>query len=62
MALKLANRVYSHVVITINTTIDIFLTDIDPFIYNTTLYYTFTKFMGVIINIKASKYSIVKYS
>jgi hypothetical protein len=62
IALKLANRVYSHVVITINTIIDVFLTDIDPFTYNTTLRYTSIKFIGVIINIGASKRSIVGYS
>ena len=62
MALKLANKVYSYIVITINTITDIFLTNINPFAYNTTLYYTFTKFIGVIINTKASKHFIVGYS
>jgi hypothetical protein len=47
---------------TINTIIDVFFTDIDPFAYNSTSYYTSIKFMGVIIDIKASKYSIVEYS
>ena len=61
-ALKLANRAYSHTVITINTTIDAFFTNIDPFAYNTTLYYTSIKFIGIIINTKASKYFIVGYS
>ena len=41
---------------------DAFLTDIDPFAYNITLYYTSTKFMGIMIDTKASKYSIVGYS
>ena len=62
IALKLANRAYSHVVITINTTINAFLTDIDLFVYNITLYYTSIKFIGIIINTKASKYFIVGYS
>jgi hypothetical protein len=62
IALELANRVYSHVVITINTIIDTFPTNIDPFIYNITLYYTSIKFIGIIINIGASKRSIVGYS
>ena len=62
IALKLANRVYSHAVITINTTIDIFPTNIDLFAYNITLYYTSTKFMGIIIDTKASKHFIVGYS
>ena len=62
IALELANRVYSHAVITINITTDIFPTNTDLFAYNTTLYYTSTKFMGIMINIRASKYSIVGYS
>ena len=62
IALELANRVYSYVIATINTIIDIFPTDIDFFVYNITLYYTSTKFMGIIINTKAFKYSIAEYS
>ena len=62
IALELANRAYSHVVITIDTIIDIFPTNIDPFTYNTTLYYTSIKFIGIIINTRASKRSIVGYS
>ena len=62
IALELANRVYSHVVITINTKIDIFYTKIDLFTYNTTLRYTSIKFIGIIINTRASKCSIVGYS
>ena len=61
-ALKLANRVYSYVVITINTITDAFPINIDLFAYNITLYYTSIKFMGIIINTKASKYSIAGYS
>ena len=61
IALKLANRVCSYIVITINTTINIFPTNTDLFAYNMTLYYTFIKFMGIIINTKASKYFIVGY-
>ena len=59
---ELANRVYSYVVTTINTITDAFLTNTDLFIYNITLYYTSTKFMGIIIDTKASKYFIVGYS
>jgi hypothetical protein len=62
IALELANRVYSHVVTTINTIIDAFLTNIDPFTYNITSRYTSIKFIGVMINIGASKRSIVGYS
>jgi len=62
IASELANRAYSHVVITINTTIDASTTNIDPFAYNTTLRYTSIKFIGVIIDTRASKRSIVGYS
>jgi hypothetical protein len=62
IALELANRACSHAVITINTTIDAFPTDIDLFVYNMTSYYTSTKFIGIMIDIKASKCSIVGYS
>jgi len=61
IALELANRAYSHVVITINTIIDVFLTNTDPFMYNITLRYTSIKFMGVIIDTRASKRFIVGY-
>jgi len=60
-ASELANRAYSHAVITINTITDAFPTNIDLFTYNTTLHYTSIKFMGVIIDTKASKRSIVGY-
>jgi len=62
IALELANRVYSHIVITINTTTNVFLANIDPFAYNITLCYTSTKFIGIIINTRAFKRSIVGYS
>ena len=61
-ALELANRVYSYAVITINTTINVFPTNIDPFAYNITLYYTSTKFINIMIDTKASKYFIAGYS
>jgi len=61
IALELANRAYSHVVTTIDTIIDVFTTNINPFAYNTTLRYTSIKFMGVIINTRAFKRSIVGY-
>ena len=41
---------------------DVFPTNTDLFAYNTTLYYTSTKFMGIIIDTKASKYFIVGYN
>ena len=62
IVLELANRAYSYTVITINTITDAFPTNIDLFTYNITSYYTSIKFIGIIINTKASKYFIVKYS
>jgi len=60
-ASELANRAYSHVVITINIITDAFLTNIDLFAYNITSRYTSIKFMGVMIDTRASKRSIVGY-
>ena len=62
IALELANRVYSYAVITINTTINTFPINTDLFTYNITLYYTSIKFIGIIINTRASKYFIIGYS
>jgi hypothetical protein len=62
IALELANRAYSYIVITINTIIDVSTTNIDPFAYNITLRYTSIKFIGVIINTGASKHSTAEYS
>ena len=62
IALELANKVYSHAVTTINIMTDVFLTNTDLFIYNTTSYYTSIKFIGVIINTKASKHFITGYN
>ena len=61
IALELANRAYSYAVTTINTIIDVFPTNIDPFTYNTTLYYTSIRFIGIIIDTRAFKRSIVEY-
>ena len=61
-ASELANRVCSHAVTTIDTITDVFPINTDPFIYNITLYYTSTKFMGIMIDIKAFKYFIAGYS
>ena len=62
IALELANRVYNYIVITINIITNIFPTNIDLFVYNITLYYTFIKFIGIMINIGVSKYSTAGYS
>ena len=62
IALELANRAYNYIVTTINTITDAFPTNIDLFIYNTTLYYTSIKFINIMIDIRASKHSIVRYN
>ena len=62
IALELANRAYSHAVITINTIIDAFTINTDPFTYNITLRYTSIKFIGIIIDTRASKRFIAEYS
>ena len=62
IALELVNRAYSHVITTIDITIDAFPTITDLFIYSMTLYYTSIKFIGIIIDTKASKCSIAGYS
>ena len=64
MAVILANKAFSHLVTTIDNIVP-FITDQDPFTYNTTIFisrYTVDNFIGIIINIKAFKQSIVKYS
>ena len=61
IALELANKVYSHTVTTLNTMTNAFPTNTDLFTYNITLHYTSTKFMGTIIDTKASKYSTIGY-
>ena len=61
-ALELANRAYSYAITTINTTINVFPTNTDLFMYNTTLCYISTKFIGIMIDTRASKCSIAGYS
>src|SRR6266702_2368335 len=56
IASELANKAYNSAVTTINTTTDTFPTNTDPFAYNTTSHYTSTKFIGIMIDTKASKY------
>ena len=62
IVLELANKVYSHAVIIINTITDAFPTNIDLFVYNISLYYISIKFIGIIINIKVFKHFIAGYS
>ena len=62
IALKLVNRVYSYAVTTINTIINAFPININPFTYNITLYYTFINFIDKIIDTKAFKYFLIGYS
>ena len=52
---------YRYAVTTIDTIIDTFPTNTDPFAYNTTLYYTSIKFIGIIIDTRASKYYTAGY-
>ena len=64
IATTLANKAFSHSVITIDNTVS-FITDQDLFTYNATIFtsrYTVDKFIGIIINIRASKRSIAEYS
>jgi hypothetical protein len=62
MAINLVNRAFSHSVTIIDSIIP-FITNEDPFTYNITIfYYTTDCFLGIIINIKASKRFIVGYS
>ena len=63
MAAILANKAFSHLVITIDNIVPL-ITDQDPFIYNTTIsisYYTADKFIGIIINTETFKWSTVGY-
>ena len=57
IAATLADKAFSHLVIIIDNIVS-FITDQDPFIYNTTISiscYTADKFIGIIIDIKVSK-------
>ena len=63
MAVTLANKAFSYLVITIDNIVP-FITNQDPFTYNITIsmfYYTADKFIGIIIDIKASKQSTAGY-
>ena len=64
MAATLADKAFGYLVITIDNIVPL-ITDQDPFTYNITTFtsrYTADKFIGIIINIEASKQSIVGYS
>ena len=64
IATTLADKAFSHSVITTDN-ITPLITDQDPFTYNTTIFtshYTVNNFIGIIIDIGASKHSIAKYS
>ena len=64
MAATLANKAFSHLIIIIDNIVP-FITNQDPFTYNittSTSRYTADKFIGIIINIKVSKQSIIRYS
>ena len=64
IAITLANKAFSYLITTIDNIVPL-ITDQDPFIYNITIFtsrYTADNFIGIIINIGASKQSIVGYS
>jgi len=63
IATTLANKAFGHSVTTIDNIVPL-ITDQNPFTYNTTMStsrYTVDKFIGIIINIGASKQSIAGY-
>jgi len=63
MAATLADKAFGHLVITIDNIVPL-MTDQDPFTYNATIStsrYTADKFIGIMIDIGASKQSIVGY-
>ena len=61
--IKLANKAFSYSFTIINT-IEIITLNTNPFVYNTSTksYYTLTVFIGIIINIGASRKSTTSYS
>jgi hypothetical protein len=64
MAVTLADKAFSHLVITIDNIVPP-MTDQDPFTYNATTFtsrYTADKFIGIMIDTEASKRSIAGYS
>ena len=67
MATDLANKAFSHLVTALDSAIPFIqtplITDKDPFTYNiTTSCYTVDRFLGIIIDIRASKHSTAGYS
>ena len=57
IATTLANKAFSHLIITTDNTAPL-ITNQDPFTYNATIFishYTVDNFIGIIIDIKASK-------
>src|SRR6266704_5804894 len=64
IAATLANKAFSHSVTTIDNTAPL-ITNQDPFTYNATIFmshYTADNFIGIMIDIKASKQSTVRYN
>ena len=61
---KLANKAFSYLLTTINTTEITTVLNTDSFAYNTSTksHYTSTVFMGIMINIGALRKSIASYS
>jgi hypothetical protein len=61
MAANLANRAFSHTVMTADETTPFPMTDQDPFSYNTTSRYTADNFFGIMIDTGASQRSTAGY-
>ena len=61
---KLANKAFNYLLTRINTTEITTALNTDPFAYNTSTksHYTSTVFMGIIIDIRASRKSIASYN
>ena len=63
IAATLANKAFSYLVTTIDNTVPL-ITEQDPFTYNATIStsrYTADNFIGIMVNIGASKQSTVGY-
>ena len=65
ISVELANKAYIHLLTALELTIETYI-ETDPFAYNTAtaiaLRYTLTVFIGIIINMGASRKSIAGYS
>jgi len=51
-----------HLIIAVDNTTDLSSFNQDPFAYNITTWYTLNKFLGIMIDTKALKRSMARYS